>query len=70
MLRSSLFVVRVWRKDGRGGLAGFRASVRAVNAEHSRVFTRPADLARYLLRHCPQALPARRSSIVGQKATS
>ena len=52
MLRSSLFIVRVWRQRDRRGAAAFRASVRAVNAERGRVFTRPSDLARYLLRNC------------------
>ena len=53
MLRSSLFIVRVWRQRDRRGATAFRASVRAVNAERGRVFTRPSDLARYLLRLCP-----------------
>ena len=48
MLRTSLFVVRIWRERCRRGGTAFRASVRAVNAERGRVFTRPADLARYL----------------------
>jgi hypothetical protein len=46
---STLFVVRVWRQTQRGGLA-FRASVRAVDVEQERMFTRAADLARYLER--------------------
>lgn len=45
---STLFMVRVWRQLQRGRSV-FRASVRAVDAEHERVFTRPADLARYLV---------------------
>jgi hypothetical protein len=53
MLRSSLFIVRVWRQRDRRGANAFRASVRAVNAERGRVFTRPSDLTRYLLRTCP-----------------
>ena len=53
MLCSSLFIVRVWWQRDRRGATAFRASVRAVNAERSRVFTRPADVARYLARNCP-----------------
>jgi len=53
MLRSGLFIVRVWRQRNRSGVRAFRASVRAVDAERGRVFTRAADLARYLLRNCP-----------------
>jgi hypothetical protein len=45
---STLFIVRVWRQL-RSGRTVFRASVRAVDAEHERVFTRPADLAHYLM---------------------
>ena len=54
MLRASLFVVRIWRERARRGAAAFRASVRAVDAERGRVFTRPADIARYLARNCPE----------------
>jgi hypothetical protein len=57
MLGSSLFIVRVWRKRDRRGAAAFRASVRAVNAERGHVFTRPADVARYLERNCPDESP-------------
>jgi hypothetical protein len=57
MLRSGLFIVRVWRQRDRRGAAVFRASVRAVNAERGRVFSRPADVARYLARNCPDELP-------------
>jgi hypothetical protein len=46
---STLFMVRVWRARQRGRSV-FRASVRAVDAEHERVFTRPAALAHYLER--------------------
>ena len=53
MLRSSLFIVRVWRQRDRGGDAAFRASVRAVNAERGRMFARPSDVARYLVRNGP-----------------
>lgn len=45
---STLFMVRVWRQQQRGRSV-FRASVRAVDAEHERVFTRPADLAHDLV---------------------
>lgn len=44
---STLFVVRVWRQIYRGRGA-FRASVRAVDAEQEHLFTRPAELARFL----------------------
>ena len=54
MLRTSLFVVRIWRERSRRGTAVFRASVRGVNAERGRVFTRPADVARYFEDNCPQ----------------
>ena len=47
MEASTLFVVRVWQQPQRGRLA-FRASVRAVDVEQERVFTRPAELARFL----------------------
>ena len=49
MESSTLFVVRVWRQVHRGRSA-FRASARAVDAEHERVFTRPVELAHYLER--------------------
>ena len=54
---STLYMVRVWRQPQRGRTV-FRASVRAVDAEHERVFTRPADLAHYLM----QASETRSSS--------
>jgi hypothetical protein len=41
---SDLFVVRVWRP--RAG--GFRASVRRVDEEETRLFTEPADVAQFL----------------------
>ena len=44
----SLFVVRVWQQQDARGRGAFRASVRAVDAERETVFTRAADLARYL----------------------
>jgi len=47
METSTLFLVRVWRQPRRGGTS-FRASVRAVDVEQERVFTRAADLARFL----------------------
>jgi hypothetical protein len=49
METSTLFVVRVWRQ-AQHGRSLFRASVRAVDVEHERVFKRPADLAHYLER--------------------
>lgn len=58
---STLFVVRVWRQPHRGRSV-FRASVRAVDVEQERLFTRPADLAHYLMqasemRSAPPAAP-------------
>ena len=52
---STLFMVRVWRQPLRGRSV-FRASVRAVDAEHERLFTRPADLAHYLAHYLSQHL--------------
>jgi hypothetical protein len=49
METSTLFVVRVWRQ-ARHGRSLFRASVRAVDVEHERVFKRAVDLAHYLER--------------------
>ena len=49
METSTLFVVRVWRQ-AQHGRSLFRASVRAVDVEHERVFKRAADLAHYLER--------------------
>jgi len=57
METSTLFVVRVWRQ-AQHGRSLFRASVRAVDVEHERVFKRPADLAHYLER--ASAAPSRR----------
>jgi hypothetical protein len=59
---STLFMVRVWRQPQRGRSV-FRASVRAVDAEHEQVFTRPSELAHYLVRasqtrSTPAAAPA------------
>jgi len=48
MLASTLYLVRVWQQADRDGRPAFRASVRAVDAERETLFTRPADLARYL----------------------
>jgi hypothetical protein len=45
---SILLVVRIWQQPDRRGRAAFRASVRAVDAERERLFTRAADLTRYL----------------------
>jgi hypothetical protein len=57
METSTLFVVRVWRQ-AQHGRSLFRASVRAVDVEHERVFKRPADLTHYLER--ASSAPARR----------
>lgn len=43
---SQLFIVRIWRSLAAG--SGFRASVRAADAERAELFTQPGDLARYL----------------------
>jgi len=45
---STLLVVRVWQQTDRRGRAAFRASVRPVDGEAERLFTRATDLARYL----------------------
>jgi hypothetical protein len=45
---STLLLVRVWQQPDERGRAAFRASVRAVDAEGERLFTRATDLARYL----------------------
>ena len=50
MTTSTLLVVRVWQQPDRRGRAMFRASVRPVDAEGERLFTRATDLARYLRR--------------------
>jgi hypothetical protein len=42
MGESTLFVVRVWQRDG------FRASVRRVDDEDTRLFGAADELARYL----------------------
>ena len=54
MLRSSFFIVRIWRERVGRGTGAFRASVRAVDAERGRVFTRPADITRYFANSCPE----------------
>jgi hypothetical protein len=56
MLRSSLFIVRVWRQRCGGAARGFRASVRAVDDERERIFARPADLVAFLARKSPDGL--------------
>lgn len=50
MVASTLFLVRIWRQPDRPGRGSFHASVRAVDAEREALFTRPADLVRYLAR--------------------
>lgn len=55
MLTSTLFIVRIWQRPDRRGRALFRASVRAVDAERERLFTRAADLTRYFEASCAQA---------------
>ena len=52
MLTSTLYLVRIWQQPDRRGRTSFRASVRAVDAERERLFTRAADLARYLESLC------------------
>jgi hypothetical protein len=50
METSTLFVVRVWQQPEHRGRDTFRATVRAVDAEQERLFTRAAELARFLER--------------------
>ena len=45
---SQLFVVRVWRVQSNAGERMFRASVRRVDSEDTRLFSVATDLARYL----------------------
>lgn len=47
---TQLFVVHVWRQHTR-----FRASVRRVDDEQTRLFTSPTQLARYLSATCSDA---------------
>lgn len=47
-----LFVVHVWRQHSR-----FRASVRRVDREETRLFTTPLQLARYLAMACGEPAP-------------
>jgi hypothetical protein len=47
MSPSILFVVRIWQQRSRRGRTGFRASVRAVDAERVQLFTRATELARF-----------------------
>jgi hypothetical protein len=44
---TQLYVVHVWRQRAR-----FRASVRRVDCEETRLFTTPTQLARYLAEAC------------------
>jgi hypothetical protein len=44
MGETDLFVVRIWHQLA----TGFRASVRRVDNEQTRLFSRPDDLARFL----------------------
>jgi hypothetical protein len=53
VVETTLFVVRVWRR-----LASFRASVRRVDDEDTRLFERATDVARYLESCTPAADPA------------
>jgi predicted metal-dependent enzyme (double-stranded beta helix superfamily) len=50
MLRSRLFIVRIWWQQSRRRAPRFRAVVRAVDAERGQVFRRPDDIGRYLKR--------------------
>jgi hypothetical protein len=52
---STLLLVRVWQQRDADGRPAFRASVRPVDGESERLFTRVADLARYLRRMTPAA---------------
>lgn len=51
---SQLFVVRVWSER-----VAFRASVRAVDREETRVFGEPVELLRFLCTAGESAMPAR-----------
>ena len=44
MTRSDLFVVRIWHRIA----GGFRASIRRVDEEETRHFTRPEEVASFL----------------------
>jgi hypothetical protein len=62
METSTLFVVRVWQQPERCGRDAFRATVRAIDAEQERLFTRATELARFLERMsvAPQKADPRR----------
>jgi hypothetical protein len=51
---TALYVVRVWRETD-----GFRAAVRRVDDEDTRLFHAAADVARYLEASAPAVDPAR-----------
>lgn len=54
MADPELFVVRVWRRlEGR-----FRASVRRVDEEETRHFSRPDEVAQFLSDAAAPAMPA------------
>ena len=58
-MSSTLFIVRIWQQPDRRGRALFRASVRAVDDERERLFTRASALARYFeTLHAPGRKPA------------
>ncbi len=44
MTHSELFIVRIWHQIA----GGFRASVRRVDEEETRHFSRPEEVTRYL----------------------
>jgi nucleoside-diphosphate-sugar epimerase len=45
MAESELFVVRIWRQIA----DGFRATVRRVDGDETRQFSRPEDVTRFLV---------------------
>jgi hypothetical protein len=47
---SVLYIVWIWQEPHLRGRAGFRATVRAVHEEDSRLFLRASDVARFLAR--------------------
>lgn len=57
MSEPSVFIVRVWR-----GVKPFRAAVRPVEDDETRVFTDPAALLCFLERGVPQPVCADSSS--------
>lgn len=54
MTDPELFVVRIWRQLA----GGFRASVRRVDAEETRHFTRPDEVTQFLSDSASPAAPA------------